>query len=90
MFEIGIIIAVVMAVTQLIKELKVIPKKYLPLISLLLGLAAGIFFMNGVLKEQIMYGLMIGLSASGLFDQSKIVTKNKYIPKERFTCLIKL
>lgn len=74
MFEIGIIIAVVMAVTQLIKGLD-FPSKYLPLISLLLGLAAGIFFMDGLLKEQIMYGLMIGLSASGLFDQSKIVTK---------------
>lgn len=75
MFDLAIIIAVVMSVTQLIKGLEFIPKKYLPVISLLLGLVAGLFYVDGAVKEQIMYGLMIGLSASGLFDQSKVIKK---------------
>lgn len=74
MFEIGVLIAVVVALTELVKRFDV-PKKYIPVVSLLLGLVAGIFYVPGELKEQIMYGLMIGLSASGLFDQSKIIKK---------------
>lgn len=75
MFDIALIIAVVLALTELIKQLG-LSKKYLPVASLVLGLLAGIFYVNGSLQEQIMYGLIIGLSASGLFDQSKIITKN--------------
>lgn len=73
MFDIALIIAVVVALTQLIKPL--VSNKYLPLISLILGLIGGYFYIDGLLHERIMYGLMIGLSANGLFDQSKIVTK---------------
>lgn len=75
MFDIALIVGVVIAVTQLIKNLEFMSKKYLPIVSLLLGLVAGLFYVNGNLQEQIMYGVMIGLSAAGLFDQSKIVTK---------------
>lgn len=75
MFEIAIIIAVVVALTQLIKPFT--STKYLPLISLALGLIGGYFYGDGLLQERIMIGLMIGLSASGLFDQSKIITKGE-------------
>lgn len=74
MFEIAIIIAVVLALTEFTKRMG-IPAKYQPAISLLLGLLAGVFYVSGSLKEQILIGIMIGLSAAGLFDQSKIVTK---------------
>ncbi|MEH7392379.1 holin [Bacillus sp. JJ1474] len=76
MFEFAIIITVVLALTELIKRLGFLPEKYLPAVSVLLGLIAGIFYVDVVtLQDKIMFGLMIGLSASGLFDQSKIVTK---------------
>lgn len=76
MFEIAIVIAVVLALTEFIKRIGFLPEKYLPVVSLLLGLLAGIFYIDVVtLQEKIMFGLMIGLSAAGLFDQSKIVTK---------------
>lgn len=74
MFDIALIIGVVLALTELIKQLG-LNKKYLPVASLVLGLLAGVFYIEDSIQEQIMYGLMIGLSASGLFDQSKIVTK---------------
>jgi hypothetical protein len=72
--EIALLIAVVVALTELAKKLNT-PAKYLPLVSLLLGLLAGIFYLQGALKEQILYGIMIGLSAAGLFDQTKIIKK---------------
>lgn len=75
MFEFGLIIAVIVALNELFKRSLGVPKKYLPIISLVLGVLAGIFYLEGSLKEQVFYGLIIGLSASGLFDQSKIITK---------------
>ncbi|WP_141431424.1 holin [Bacillus sp. 03113] len=75
MFEITIIIAVVLALTEFVKKMEFIPTKYLPAVSLVLGLLAGVFYVGGSIQEKVMYGLMIGLSASGLFDQSKIIKK---------------
>lgn len=76
MFEVVLIIAVIMALTEFIKRLELLPAKYLPAVSLLLGLLAGLFYVDVLLvREKVMYGLMIGLSASGLFDQSKIIRK---------------
>ncbi|MFO1445286.1 transposase [Bacillus sp. Bva_UNVM-123] len=76
MFETAVIIAVVLALTELVKRLEWIPVKYAPVVSLVLGLLAGLFYVDvQTLQEKIMFGLMIGLSASGLFDQSKMITK---------------
>lgn len=78
MFEIAIVIAVVVALTEFVKRIDVVPAKYLPAISLVLGILAGIFYVDvPALSEKVMFGLMIGLSASGLFDQSKIVKKGE-------------
>ena len=73
MFEVAFLIGVVVALVQLAKQF--VPNKYLPLVSLALGIVAGIFYVGGDMKEQIMWGIVIGLSASGLYDQSKIITK---------------
>lgn len=76
MFEITIIIAVVLALTEFVKRMEWIPVKYLPAVSVVLGLLAGIFYVDvSTIQEKIMFGLMIGLAAAGLFDQSKIITK---------------
>lgn len=76
MFEISftILIAVVVALTQIVKGFG-INSKYLPLVSLVLGVIGGVVFLDALLKETILYGIIIGLSASGLFDQSKIIKK---------------
>jgi lysylphosphatidylglycerol synthetase-like protein (DUF2156 family) len=76
MFEISVVIAVVVALTQLIKKMNLIPIKFLPIVTIVLGLLAGIFYVEAsTIQEKIMMGVMIGLSSSGLFDQSKIITK---------------
>jgi hypothetical protein len=76
MFELSVVIAVVVALTQFIKKMNLIPIKYLPVATLVLGLLAGFFYVDAsTIQEKIMMGVMIGLSSSGLFDQSKIITK---------------
>ena len=75
MFEMGLIIAVVLALNELFKRSFGIPPRYLPLLSLLLGVGAGFIYLDGDVKTRVFYGIIIGLSASGLFDQSKIITK---------------
>lgn len=75
MFDIALIIAVVVALVELVKKLDVVKVKFLPVVSLIIGLLAGVVYLDGDIKEKIFYGVIIGLSASGLFDQSKIITK---------------
>jgi hypothetical protein len=76
MFGITVIIAVVLALTELVKKLGLVSKKYLPAVSLFLGLLAGVFYVDTpTIQAKILYGVMIGLAAGGLFDQSKIIMK---------------
>ncbi|MFS0820749.1 holin [Bacillus sp. 1P02SD] len=76
MFELAVVIAVVIALTEFFKRLEFVPKKYLPAVTLIIGLLAGLFYVDvPTIQEKIMYGLMIGLSAAGLFDQTKIIKK---------------
>ena len=74
MFELAVIVAVIIGVGQVIKEY--VPNKFMPLVSLGLGLVAGFLFVDvGTIQERIFVGLAMGLSASGLFDIAKIKKK---------------
>ena len=75
MFGIALIVAVVISLLEVVKKLEIVNKKYIPLIALAIGIIAGLFYVDGTIKEQVFYGIMIGLTACGLFDQSKIVKK---------------
>jgi NhaP-type Na+/H+ or K+/H+ antiporter len=74
MVELGILIAVLIGIGQVAKQLG-LPSKYLPLINLVLGIVGGLTILDGTVAEQVVYGAAMGLSASGLFDQTKIVTR---------------
>ena len=73
MIDIALLIAVVIALTELFKRTLHVNSRYLPLISLILGIIAGIIYLDGDIKDVALQGIIVGLSASGLFDQSKIV-----------------
>lgn len=75
MFELAILVAFVLAVTELAKIINIFNAKYLPLFSLGFGLLVGLTYLDFSVKENALIGAMIGLSAAGLFDQSKILTK---------------
>lgn len=75
MIEIAAIIAVIVGLGQLAKMY--LPSKFVPLMSLVLGVVAGVTLLDMSVQEQIFTGIIIGLSASGLYDQSKALKPSK-------------
>ena len=73
MFEVyGVaLIAIIIGLVEVLKRTG-LPKKLLPLSSLLFGIAAGVFYVHpSDLKGGIIVGIMMGLSASGLYSGTK-------------------
>lgn len=71
-------IAIIPIITMLVDVLKRagLPKKFAPLTSLILGVVFGMVFLNdGDIKNAIITGLIIGMSASGLYSGGKEVSK---------------
>lgn len=65
------IIPLLIGILEVIKKLG-INKKYIPIISLLLGIGTGILlFTDGDFKVGIIKGIYIGLSAVGLYSGGK-------------------
>ncbi|MFK2824118.1 hypothetical protein QYG89_00215 [Bacillus sp. B190/17] len=64
------IIPLVLGVVELFKR-GGMPVKYSPFVAVILGLLFGIFYIGTDIKEGIIIGLMLGLSASGLYSSSK-------------------
>ncbi|EEM01618.1 holin [Bacillus pseudomycoides] len=75
MVEVSVIIAVVVALAQVTKMLG-LQTKYISLLNLALGTLLGVLFLPFDIKMNVFQGLIIGLSASGLYDHSKIMKKD--------------
>jgi hypothetical protein len=70
-----IIIPIIIALSQLLKGIG-FNAKFIPIVNLILGLIAGITYLYpGDIKAGILYGLMMGLSASGLYSGTKNVVE---------------
>lgn len=75
MIETGVFILILIGISQVARELG-LKTKFIPLFNLVLGITLSAFFMAELgLRDSVLQGLIIGLSASGLFDQSKLWTK---------------
>lgn len=61
------------ALSEVIKKMEIIPARFIPLTSLLLGIAlgAGASFLSnsGTLTEMVWAGAIAGLGGTGLFEQ---------------------
>ena len=69
------LIPLVIGVSEVIKKIG-FNQKFIPVVNLILGLAAGIFFLNpGDIKAGIIQGIFIGLSASGLYSGTKNIVQ---------------
>ena len=64
------IVPIVIGLVEVIKKFDVDDKFY-PVIALLLGVALTIFVRGGANQESIVLGIIYGLSASGLYSNSK-------------------
>jgi len=73
MYDLDLIVAVIISLTELVKRVLPLHKKFLPIISLIFGVIAAVVYVEGKLQERILTGIVLGLTASGLFDQTKIV-----------------
>jgi len=76
----AVLLAVVLApittgIIQVVKQTLNIDNKYLPIISLLVGILVAVLIALGTGQDIVQYilvGVIGGLSASGLYDQKKI------------------
>lgn len=76
MLDITVVVAIVVALTQILKPF--VKANLIPALSLVLGVVAGFFLFNDLdITNRVLYGIAIGLGASGTFDVSKVVTKRK-------------
>ncbi|PEQ57486.1 holin [Bacillus cereus] len=75
MIEITAMIGVVVGISQIAK-ITGLQTKYIPLFNLTLGITLGVLFLSQDIKVNLFQGMIIGLSASGLFDHTKIVKRD--------------
>jgi len=75
MYDFTFLVAVIISLTELTKRVTPLRKKFLPLIPLSLGIIASILYVDGIWQDKLMIGVILGLSAAGLFDQSKILDR---------------
>lgn len=68
--EIVAIPPIIVGLVELLKRIGV-PDKFLPLADLIIGIGIGIVYLPGDLKMSVLYGVMAGLSAGGLYDLAK-------------------
>ena len=70
MIETSIAIAMVVGITEVVKRALKVPSRFSPLLALLIGI--GIVFLGDTgVKETIVTGIIVGLSASGLYGGVK-------------------
>ena len=73
----AIIIAIIVGLVELLKQAG-LPKKASPLVALAFGIAGGVIYLfPGDVKAGIFMGLVMGLSASGLYSGGKAILEHK-------------
>ncbi|MCU4785040.1 holin [Bacillus anthracis] len=75
MVSLAVMIGIVVGLSQIVKAVG-LQTKYVPLLNLTLGIVLGVLFLDGDIKTNVFQGIIIGLSASGLFDHTKIMKKD--------------
>ncbi|MED2039294.1 holin [Bacillus wiedmannii] len=75
MVSLAVMIGIVVGLSQIVKTIG-LQIKYVPLLNLTLGIVLGVLFLGGDIKTNVFQGIIMGLSASGLFDHTKIMKKD--------------
>lgn len=72
--------AVVLGLGSIVGQLG-LPKKLLPLCNIVIGIVVSFLVIQGVFGEKLLEGLILGLTASGLYSGTKNVSQ--HITKNR-------
>ncbi|MCU5179296.1 holin [Bacillus toyonensis] len=75
MVSLAVMIGIVVGLSQIGKTIG-LQTKYVPLLNVTLGIVLGVLFLDGDIKTNVFQGIIVGLSASGLFDHTKIMKKD--------------
>jgi len=71
-FQYGTLVAAIIAINESFKSLG-LPSRFIPLVSVILGILASHFFVHEeTIPNMVFIGVLLGLSANGLFDISKV------------------
>jgi len=70
----GALVLITSGVTEVIKRAG-LPKRFLPLVALAVGFLINLIGSFTLTPLSVLTGLAVGLSASGLFDLTKVVKK---------------
>ena len=74
MFDISVITSVVIAIAEMAKKLG-LSTKFIPILNLILSITILFFYGSNTIEENIFTGILVGLSASGLYSGVKTVSK---------------
>lgn len=59
-----------------------LPDKFVPLLNFLVGIAVGYFYIEmASMKENLMYGALIGLGVGGFIEMAKVPLQNIFTKK---------
>jgi len=75
MTEVFLSVGFVVALTELVKKVVNPPKRFLPLVSVAWGIIVAYLFMDKSVFS-LFSGILLGLSASGLYSGAKTVVEN--------------
>lgn len=70
-----VLVPILIGVLQVVKKSDLFNSKFIPIVSLVLGVLLGIVFTGFNIKDGIIAGLFIGLSAVGLYSGTTSVVK---------------
>ena len=74
--DFAVLTALTSGVVEVIKRIKILDDRWLPLVSLVVGFClSGVSAFFSFTSLTILEGIAVGLSAAGLFDQTKIAKK---------------
>ncbi len=76
MVEMSLMVGIVVALTEMVKQMQWMPIRFIPLLNLCLGVIMCLVYDQSTPKEAVFKGLVVGLSASGLFSSGKNIMKD--------------
>ncbi|MEV2910535.1 transposase [Paenibacillus larvae] len=74
----ALLVAVIVGLVEVAKRMG-LPVRLAPAISVILGIIVGIVYFPGDLKTSIIYGIICGLTSSGLYSTGKNTMQQKSV-----------